>query len=175
MAKAKPKRESFSDYLTQFSRQEKEQAFGKEAYDLYRRGKITPAQMKRQKASMKMLESFRAMEPRLDMDMDKYERMGMEAGRAAGEKMKRDAANRIAERLGLPPVGAATAAATDAVRAAERVPSSAKEEAAAYLKQNLADAVARNAARLPERLALPPLGATDEADKGAGAGGPAAT
>ena len=108
------KQESFREYLSQFSGKEQEQAFGPAILRAYLRGELSPAEMMQQKASMKMLESFRAMEPHLDMDVSKYERMGRESGEAANKRMADAASGRLRERLALLPLDAANPAGTGA-------------------------------------------------------------
>ena len=50
---------SFPDYLNDFSREEKEAAFGKFNYAAYSRGEITPAQLIGQRTNLMTLEQFR--------------------------------------------------------------------------------------------------------------------
>ena len=59
---ALPEGLTLDDYLGGFSREEQEQAFGKENLRKYRRGDITPGQLTSQKTSMMTLENFKKAE-----------------------------------------------------------------------------------------------------------------
>jgi len=85
----------FESYLAGFSGKEQEEAFGKSALTAYRKGEITPAALMGQQSHELPLDKFRAMEPRLELDVEKYRRMGAETGAAANRitEATREAAN----------------------------------------------------------------------------------
>lgn len=74
---------SFESYLAHFSDAEQKQAFGASSVAAYRKGEITPAALMGQDSNEIPLEKFRVMEPRLELDVDKYGKMGAETGAAA--------------------------------------------------------------------------------------------
>ncbi len=93
------KRESFEDYLAQFSNEEQKQAFGEENLTAYRRGKIKAAQLIGKTDNLITLEQFRVSEPLLICDSEKFRKMGEESGRRAGAAMEAARQARIAQEL----------------------------------------------------------------------------
>jgi len=81
------KRESFEDYLAQFSNEEQKQAFGEENLTAYRRGKIKAAQLIGKTDNLITLEQFRVSELLLICDSEKFRKMGEESGKRAAAIM----------------------------------------------------------------------------------------
>ena len=77
--------EAFEDYLAQFSGEEQRDAFGEVNLTAYRRGKLTPLRLLACQTQEKNLEKFRELEPKLELDVEKYKRMGQESGKHANE------------------------------------------------------------------------------------------
>lgn len=91
----------FDDYLNQFSREEKESAFGAANYREYQRGNLTPAQLMGQDSNEISLEDFRKSEPTLDYDKSIAERIGLESGQESAQKILERRATQTAEALGV--------------------------------------------------------------------------
>lgn len=90
-------RESFESYLSRFSNEEQEQAFGEENLTAYRRGEITAAQLICKTDNLITVEQFRITEPMLL----NYESGAAERGRREGaEAAKRTRQRWMDERMG---------------------------------------------------------------------------
>jgi len=89
---------NFESYLSRFSNEEQTQAFGPTALKEYRAGRLSPAGLMGQQDNEITLESFRKMEPRLEIDLDKYRRMGAAEG---GRGILEQRAMTTAEQLGI--------------------------------------------------------------------------
>ena len=89
---------NFQSYLASFSDEEQEKAFGKPALTAYRRGEITPAGLMGQRGNRIDLEQFRELEPRLELDVEKFGRMGAESAKEANRvTVERRAARAIGD------------------------------------------------------------------------------
>jgi hypothetical protein len=102
------KQEFFSDYLSRFSKQEQEQAFGPTALRAYQKGDITPLQLISKADCLISLEQSQIMLTCLDAETDRAmirqaKEAGAACGKAAAERMKQAATARLRARLGLPP------------------------------------------------------------------------
>ncbi|MGA3143384.1 MAG: DUF4339 domain-containing protein [Verrucomicrobiota bacterium] len=76
-------RDNFESYLSHFSNEEQEQAFGKEALHQYRTGKLTPAGLMGQDTNEITLQKFRSLDPRLDYESGAAEQGAREGAEAA--------------------------------------------------------------------------------------------
>ena len=76
-------REFFESYLSHFSNEEQEQAFGKEALHQYRIGKLSPAGLMGQDTNEITLQKFHSLDPRLDYESGAREEGAREGAEAA--------------------------------------------------------------------------------------------